>query len=556
MKPGMEDRSTYDGAWAPFFGAPAMDSTEASWLDPASSPAMREGIAMGRMRDVLDRWVAPFHRLRWKLTLSYMLVTVAAILVVEWAVILVTSHYIAKESLVRPQHLLQELEARHIPAASTYLSETPPNIARFRASLRDQEEISIETQPIQIGNFLFSAYSPNLLSVVFLTPNGAFIDSLPHDFVQGLKPGEQFEVSGVPGLQEPLQAAFAGVKDYSKLFTYSGRNRMVGALPIFDELGKGKVVGSMIFVQKLDLWEVLSFPQIARIIGVSLLFITAFAAVMGSVFGSQTSRGLVKRLKQPLAATQAWSRGDFSALAHDPSPDELGALARGLNQMAAQLENLLDERQERSVMGERVRLARDLHDSIKQQAFAASAQLAAAQAQFKANPEKAQIHLVETDRLLDSMRQELASLIHELRPPAMQGRGLTKALQAYAQDCATQSGMDIDVHVQDERWLSVEMEQALFRIAQGALSNVVRHSQATFAEVNLIFDEQTVTLSVADNGCGFNTLECPNGLGLRLMRERAELLRGNLLIRSEPGAGTIVRLKCGIEQAVPAWQRG
>jgi signal transduction histidine kinase len=309
-------------------------------------------------------------------------------------------------------------------------------------------------------------------------------------------------------------------------------------------------------VQKLDFWEVWTFPQIAHVIGISLLFITAFAAVMGSLFGSQTSRGLVKRFDQPLTATQAWSRGDFSVHAEDTSPDELGALARGLNQMAAQLENLLEERQERSIIGERVRLARDLHDSIKQQAFGASAQLAAAQAHFKNNPAEAQTHLTETDHLLDSMRQELAALIHELRPPALQGRGLAKALRAYAQDCANQSGVDIDVSVQGERWLPLETEQALYRIAQGALSNVVRHSQATLAEVKLIYDEQTVTLSVADNGCGFNAVERRSGLGMRLMRERAQMLRGNLLIRSEPGAGTIVRLKCGIEQAASTVGRG
>ena len=135
------------------------------------------------------------------------------------------------------------------------------------------------------------------------------------------------------------------------------------------------------------------FGGLIPVFGIGLLIITAFAGLLGMVFGSLTARGLAERLKRVLVSTQAWSRGDFSVFVNDPTGDELGQMAHGLNIMAAKLENLLEERRKLSIVDERNRLARDLHDSVKQQAFAASAQLGAARTHFGSDPAEAEIHL-------------------------------------------------------------------------------------------------------------------------------------------------------------------
>jgi NarL family two-component system sensor histidine kinase LiaS len=319
---------------------------------------------------------------------------------------------------------------------------------------------------------------------------------------------------------------------------------MVGALPIFDEFGKERVVGIVVFMQKMGIWEVWTFAQIAKQVAASLLFITLFAGVMGTVFGSLTSRDFVQRLSGLFASARAWSQGDFSVSVDDTEGDELGQLAQGLNDMASQLENLLEDRQRISVMEERNRLARDLHDSVKQQAFAASAQLAAAQVHIGPDPQEAFVNLSKAQKLLLGVRQELTDLILELRPLALQGRGLATAIREYARDCACQSQIDIEVNVQGHRPLPLQVEQSLFRIVQGALANVVRHSQASQAKIELTYEPTTIRLAISDNGKGFCADEWQSGLGLSSIRERAELIGGCMLIDSKLGAGTKIMVKC------------
>jgi len=212
--------------------------------------------------------------------------------------------------------------------------------------------------------------------------------------------------------------------------------------------------------------------------------------------------------------------------------------------MVTQLEHLLEERHQISVIEERNRLARDLHDSVKQQAFAASAQLGAALTHFKPDPEEAEVHLAEAEKLLDDVRQELTDLIRELRPVALKGRGLATAVCEYASDCANQTNIDIDVRTQGERPLPLETEQTLFRIVQGTLANVVQHSQASHASILLNYGPSTLVLTVSDNGRGFDTSKRHNRLGLRSIQERAELIKGNLKIESDFGKGTKVTVKC------------
>jgi signal transduction histidine kinase len=197
-----------------------------------------------------------------------------------------------------------------------------------------------------------------------------------------------------------------------------------------------------------------------------------------------------------------------------------------------------------SIMEERNRLARELHDSVKQQAFAASAQLAAARTHLNPVPDEAEENLVEAERLVYEVRKELTDLIRELHPVGLQGGGLAAAVQDYVMDCRNQTGIDIDVRVQGERGIPLDIEQTLFRIIQEALANVARHSQAKRAEVRLIYDVNNITLTIWDNGIGFDPNHRHYGLGLRSMRERVELIGGDLIITSGHRKGTKITVRC------------
>jgi two-component system, NarL family, sensor histidine kinase LiaS len=139
-------------------------------------------------------------------------------------------------------------------------------------------------------------------------------------------------------------------------------------------------------------------------------------------------------------------------------------------------------------------------------------------------------------------------LIGELRPAALEGKGLSSALRDYVEDWSRRAEIPAEVHVRGEREAPLEVEQALFRVAQEALANVAKHSGAGNVEVDLIYASDALTLRVADDGRGFDPAENPNqGFGLQSMHERLEKLGGRVEIESAPGKGTRVSCVCPLE---------
>jgi NarL family two-component system sensor histidine kinase LiaS len=501
------------------------------------------GTMVERLRDLL--W--PFRQLRWKLTLSHTLVTVAALLTVEISVIAGAAYYFKSNAEISPADLFAELETYYLPIAQFYLADPSPNMDGLTLSLGQMpRSLSSRSRPIVIlGNIEIDATSYDVLEVYFIRADGTLVSKVPRDIVTAGTIGQKLDVAEIPGLQEPLTAALNGERDYRQLYTVRlPEYRVVGAMPVSASDQDQRVVGALAFTTESLAGELWPLEGFLPWVGISLLFFTVFAGAAGTIFGSLTARGLVSRLRQMSESTHAWSRGDFAVYVDDPNGDELGSLAGELNQMAKRLEHLLDRRQELSVMEERNRLARDLHDSAKQQAFAASAQLGAARALWHQDPAAAEVHLHEAELLVDQVRQELTYLIQELRPPAFKGAGLGTVLRDYALDWGEQNGIPVSVLIRCDRELAVESEQTLFRIAQEALANVARHSQASHVEVVLEYAPSLATLSISDDGRGFDPQNRGGGLGLRSMRERAEMLSGQLTVSSRPGRGTRVTVTC------------
>ena len=227
-------------------------------------------------------------------------------------------------------------------------------------------------------------------------------------------------------------------------------------------------------------------------------------------------------------------------------------LLRQAEQNRREKEQLLEELratqrqlQDLAVAEERSRLARDLHDSVKQQAFALSAQLDAVHSLIGRDIPAADRHLRQAQQLADGLRHELASMIVDLRPAALGQHGLPAALRQYTAEWVRQSAIDANVHVQGERVLPSEVENALSRIVQEALSNVARHSRANTADVRLEYASGCVTLMIQDDGRGFDPQKINAGVGTHSMRERAALLpNGALSLESVLGQGTRVVVRC------------
>ena len=212
-------------------------------------------------------------------------------------------------------------------------------------------------------------------------------------------------------------------------------------------------------------------------------------------------------------------------------------------------QNLLDElraTQERlkelAVVEERNRLARDLHDSVKQQVFAISMQLSAARTTLS-ETDKAYSSVTEAERLAQQAGAELTTLINALRPPALERRSLAEAVHEYVDEWSRQNRVEAKLNVDSTIVMNQQVEQTLFRVLQEALANVARHSKADRVNVELKAQEDAVVLTVEDNGIGFDAKQIAKGIGLDSMQERLIAVNGKVDIVSEKAKGTHVIAK-------------
>jgi NarL family two-component system sensor histidine kinase LiaS len=215
-------------------------------------------------------------------------------------------------------------------------------------------------------------------------------------------------------------------------------------------------------------------------------------------------------------------------------------LAREHNQrLVEELQSTQEKLQKLAVVEERNRLARELHDSVKQQVFAISMQLGAAKTSLSES-DKAYASVTQAERLAQQAGAELTTLIHELRPPGLERKNLSAALKEHILDWSRQNEVEVEAKVEEGLSASETVEQALFRVAQEALSNVARHSRAGKVSVMLAGEDDEIVLTVEDNGAGFDPDHAAKGVGLDSMRERLTAVGGWLDVTSQKKKGTRV----------------
>jgi signal transduction histidine kinase len=476
-----------------------------------------------------------FRTLRGRLTFSYVLVTVISLLTLEGAALTALDLNIAHGAAVSPRAMAESL-AQVTPQVAPFLID-PSNQTNLKAL--DSWMHGRGLVPVTSKSLVTEIEVSGDATLLIVGPQGQMLDTWSSSTLQTLAPAA---VERMPQTHRLLTAALAGQTDYGRLSATGPNGLVLAAAPV--RLGD-KTVGATVAAANLQRAESGIVATTLHALLPSAILLTMLATVIGTVFGILTARGLTRRLRSLTKAAAAWSRGDFSAVARDPSGDELGGLARDLNRMAEELRALLEDRQQLAVVEERNRLARDLHDSVKQQVFATSMQVAAARNLLPRDPPAAETRLAEAERLVGEAQRELTSLILQLRPAALDGKGLAPALRDYCATWSRQTGISADVRVQGERPTSLAIEQALLRIAQEALSNVARHSGATAVELLLSWSDDALTLVVADDGRGLDPSTAKGkGVGLGSMQERAEALDGELRIAdARTGHGTRIQAR-------------
>lgn len=213
---------------------------------------------------------------------------------------------------------------------------------------------------------------------------------------------------------------------------------------------------------------------------------------------------------------------------------------------------LYQQAQTTAVADERSRIARELHDSVTQAIYSVTLYADATRLALKDGElDIVAENLTELRAMAREAMLDMRLLIFELRPPVIEEEGLVIALQTRLEAVEARSGVHADFHTNGERRLPLPVETELYRIAQEALTNVVKHARAKQVDVILHFDESEVCLEIKDDGVGFETAASTSfstsvvhggGMGLRGIRERVENINGDLLIQSIPGQGTILRI--------------
>jgi two-component system, NarL family, sensor histidine kinase LiaS len=490
----------------------------------------------------MRRNIFALRRLRWKLTISYTLVTVVALLALE--LILVSLVVAFLNSPLWPRLIAQQIRDEFAPRLERPLSEDPPDHERLREEINwfaDSSDVrGADRSPNDGAPRVGVSVTPDQGVLFVLDEDRRLLASAPT--LEGFSEGERFDAAGIPGLAPLLDAAYGGEESAGRLSDNTPAGRVLTVTPIED--GDGDVAGVLVGTFRMPN---LTGPVLITV-GGSIVMLAIPAAILGTAFGFVTAWGLTRRIARLVRAAQAWGRGDFSVTARDRSKDELGQLARELNRMAAELETLIEAKGELATLETRNRFARDLHDSVKQQVFATSLQIAAARALIQKDTGSAEEHLSQADELVRQAQKELTVLIGEMRPAALEGRGLAGALGEYVGRWSQGAEIPAEFHVRGERETPLEVEQAVFRVAQEALANVAKHSKATRAEVDLVYTPESITLRVSDDGRGFDPSRTSgDGFGLHSMRERLVRLGGHVNIDSAPGKGTRVECVCPLK---------
>jgi PAS domain S-box-containing protein len=228
-------------------------------------------------------------------------------------------------------------------------------------------------------------------------------------------------------------------------------------------------------------------------------------------------------------------------------PGEVTLLASIADEIGVAVENarLYRQAEQLAVMRERERLARELHDSVTQSLYSltllseAGCQLAEAD-----SLENVGDYLRRLGQISQQALKEMRLLVYELRPLVLQREGLVGALQLRLDAVEKRAGLDARLMVEGEVELQARVEEELYRIAQEALNNILKHATATAVTVCIHSEGSQVVLEVTDDGKGFDVggTSGRGGIGLASMRERAEKIQGSLTVLSTPGEGTTIRI--------------
>lgn len=283
------------------------------------------------------------------------------------------------------------------------------------------------------------------------------------------------------------------------------------------------------------------------LIGLGVLLVVLFGAMSWTVMVSKRNAVLRELIREKETAQEELQQ------AHD-------LLEVRVNERTEQLKFQITARKEsevqfKAVLSERTRLAQELHDTLEQTLTGIALQMDTSSKLSQTKPETATRHLELARDLVAQSQVDVRRSIWDLRSRALEQFDLPSALITSSKQLTHGTTIHFEVTAKGRvRPLPETVEENLLRIAQEAMTNVIKHSQATAAEIELDYGPKSVVLRIKDNGRGFEHKQCPGPdeghFGLLGISERVKRLGAELTIESEPGAGTFVRVQVALEQEI------
>jgi signal transduction histidine kinase len=243
------------------------------------------------------------------------------------------------------------------------------------------------------------------------------------------------------------------------------------------------------------------------------------------------------------AANKADSADNTDGAEFTERDEELLTLFAAHAAIALTNARLHEDSQELSAAEERARLARELHDAVSQKLFSVRAHARAAAVLAERDPARAAAAMSAVSDLVAEAQAELRAVIEGLAPPTLDG--LVASLRRYADLAGRAHGVHVSVTERSVPPLEPSTEVAVYRVAQEALHNALRHSGGRRVAVSVSGTPRRVVLEVTDDGSGFDPSSAA-GLGLASMRQRAAAAGGTVKVASAPGQGTRVRFEAPV----------
>lgn len=305
-----------------------------------------------------------------------------------------------------------------------------------------------------------------------------------------------------------------------------------------------------------DLWNIHNFHvPVLLLLGTITFFLALLIAIVIYYSLFKTEKSVTGRLRQLNAGNYNKSSRELNlfhgvGVTSEDIEDEIEQLRKKLNFLSREVQELSSipkmvgtETKEEILENERHRIARELHDSVSQQLFAAMMMLSALNERADILPEQTQKSLKLIESIINESQSEMRALLLHLRPVKLEGKTLRKGIEQLLTELQTKVQIKLKWEISPIDTIP-GIEDHLFRIIQELVSNTLRHAKAKTLEVNLAQTEQDINLRVFDDGKGFDTnIKKTGNYGLMNIRERVSGLGGTCKIISFPNQGTIVEIR-------------